>query len=169
MVIEKNELILGGGCFWCVEAAFQLVDGVIEVESGYAGGSQANPTYRDICYGNSDHAEVVRVRWDPQITNVESILTVFFKVHDPTTLNRQGNDIGTQYRSFIGYFGEQQKNEVLRHLKRIESDFDSPIVTELQDSPLFYIAEEEHQNYYRNHSNQPYCQIVIKPKLDKVT
>lgn len=163
-----EKILLGGGCFWCIEAAFQTLNGVTSVESGYAGGHITNPSYREVCSGNSGHAEVVKIEWDPEQVNLEHLLAIFFKVHDPTTLNRQGNDTGPQYRSFIGYSSEKQRSICKDYIDAIQSQFTNSIVTELVDSPPFYLAEIEHQNYYKNNTSQPYCQLVIKPKLDKI-
>ena len=165
---SNEKILLGGGCFWCIEAALQTMDGVISVRSGYAGGEIEEPTYRQVCSGETGHAEVVEVVWDRSVTNLQAILDVFFKVHDPTTLNRQGNDVGTQYRSFIGYFDETQRQICQQTIEQQQNQFSDSIVTQLADSPVFYLAEPEHQNYYRENKYQPYCQIVIKPKLDKL-
>lgn len=165
----KNSIILGGGCFWCLEAAFQKLPGITKVTSGYAGGSQTNPDYHEVCGGKTGHAEVVLVEWDLQQTDLQSILDIFFLVHDATTLNRQGNDIGTQYRSFIGYQDQEQLDVVTNMIDQQQSLCSGSIVTELQESPAFYPAEIEHQNYYNQHTNQPYCQVIIRPKLQKVS
>jgi methionine-S-sulfoxide reductase len=164
----SQSIILGGGCFWCIEAAFLSLPGIIRAKSGYAGGHDDDPNYKQVCTGSTGHAEVVLVEWDKQITNLETVLDAFFVVHDPTSLNRQGNDIGTQYRSFIGYSNEEQLAIIESFIKQQQACFEQPIVTELQQAPQFYPAEIEHEDYYRQNSSQPYCQMVIRPKLDKL-
>lgn len=168
MTTQSHSIILGGGCFWCIEAAFQLLQGITHVESGYAGGDTDSPNYQSVCSGNSGHAEVVKVTWDPEQTTLNKILDCFFTIHDPTTLNQQGNDIGSQYRSFIGYFDEDQKLLCENYIAQLNQQLDSPATTELQLAPVFFKAEEEHQNYYQDNSQQPYCQVVIRPKLAKL-
>jgi peptide-methionine (S)-S-oxide reductase len=167
---SKEEIaILGGGCFWCIEAVFEELQGVTKVESGYSGGKIANPTYREVCSGLTGHAEVIRVFFDPAKITYKEILSVFFSVHDPTTLNRQGADVGTQYRSVIFYNSEQQRQEaeeVIEELKRQEV-YNKPVVTEISPAGDFFVAENYHQNYFENNLNQPYCQVVINPKLKK--
>lgn len=159
----------GAGCFWCVEAVFQQVKGVHGVASGYMGGSIKNPTYREICSGLTGHAEVCQITYDPTVVTFEELLKVFWLTHDPTTLNRQGNDIGTQYRSAVFYHNAQQQ-ELAQTIKQ-ELDksgaWNAPIVTEITPASVFYVAEDYHQNYYNQNSEQPYCQFVIKPKLEK--
>lgn len=169
----KSEVQLatfGGGCFWCVEAAFEQVRGVLKVESGYAGGSAPDPSYREVCTGRTGHAEVVQVTFDPAAVSFEDLLDVFFVVHDPTTLNRQGADQGTQYRSVIYYHSDAQRETATRRIAELNAAeiWDSPIVTEVQPSPAFFRAEEYHQGYYRQNADQPYCQAVIAPKLSKL-
>ena len=167
---NKQEVAtLGGGCFWCIEAVFEELKGVTRVESGYSGGKIDNPTYREVCSGLTGHAEVVRVFFDPAIVSYKEILSVFFSVHDPTTLNRQGADVGTQYRSVIFYHDEKQKQEaeeVIKELKK-QKVYQKPVVTEVTPAENFFVAEDAHQNYFENNSNQPYCQVVINPKLKK--
>jgi peptide-methionine (S)-S-oxide reductase len=168
---EKLESItLGAGCFWCVEAVYQELQGVVQVESGYMGGSIKNPTYKEVCTGNTGHAEVVRVTYNPAIIGLKQILEVFFQVHDPTTLNRQGNDVGTQYRSVIFYDSNEQK-ELALEVKRaltIARIWPDPIVTEISPSSVFYLAENYHQDYYSlNSDKNPYCSFVITPKMEK--
>jgi peptide-methionine (S)-S-oxide reductase len=168
---EKLESItLGAGCFWCVEAVYQELQGVVQVESGYMGGSTKNPTYKEVCTGNTGHAEVVRVTYNPAIISLKQILEVFFQVHDPTTLNRQGNDVGTQYRSVIFYDSNEQK-ELALEVKRaltIARIWPDPIVTEISPSSVFYLAENYHQDYYSlNSDKNPYCSFVITPKMEK--
>jgi peptide-methionine (S)-S-oxide reductase len=160
---------LGGGCFWCVEAPFDELKGVVKVVSGYTGGATKNPTYKEVCYGNSGHAEVVNVYFDPKIISFEDILRVFFHVHDPTTLNRQGNDIGTQYRSAIFYHDEAQKSSTKKIIEEIEKNnvWNNKIVTEVSKFAVFYSAEGYHQEYYKLNGHEPYCQYVISPKMKK--
>lgn len=162
-------ITLGGGCFWCVEAVFQRVKGVENVVSGYSGGQIANPTYREVTSGLTGHAEVVQVSFDPKVISLEKILEVFFKTHDPTTLNRQGADVGTQYRSVIFYHNDKQQKIAQNIIKRLteEKIWDNPIVTELSPLKAFYRAEDYHQNYFNRNPAQGYCQFVIVPKLDK--
>jgi peptide-methionine (S)-S-oxide reductase len=160
---------LGGGCFWCVDTIFRELQGVEKVESGYAGGRMANPTYRDVCSGMTGHAEVVQVTFDPSVLSFRDLLRVFFTVHDPTTPDRQGADIGTQYRSIILYHSDEQREtakQVIDELNR-EKVWDDPIVTQLVPFTTFYSAEKYHQDYYSQNPNQPYCQIVIAPKVAK--
>ncbi|MGB3142902.1 MAG: peptide-methionine (S)-S-oxide reductase MsrA [Maribacter sp.] len=160
---------MGGGCFWCTEAVFQEVKGIEKVVSGYTGGNApGRPTYREICSGRTGHAEVIQVSYNPEIISYEDILVIFMTTHDPTTLNRQGADRGTQYRSVIYYHNDSQKeiaSAVLEHMGKV---YDDPIVTELSPLGIFYDAEEYHQDYYRNNSEQGYCQVVINPKLTKL-
>lgn len=165
---DKTEtVILGGGCFWCVEAVYQELKGVQKVESGYSGGAVRNPTYREICSGLTGHAEVIRVTFDPAIISFREILDVFFTVHDPTTLNRQGADVGTQYRSVIFYQNEAQKSAADEAKIAAKEAWDDPIVTEISPLDVFYMAEDYHQNYYRQNSSEGYCSFVITPKLAK--
>ena len=171
-VEEENNIdtiTIGGGCFWCVEAVYQQLKGVKEVVSGYSGGNSPNPLYKDVCSGTTNHAEVVQITFDKKETSLQEILQVFFAVHDPTTLNRQGNDVGTQYRSVIFYRNEEQKNIAERAIKLLNNErvFDNPIVTKLEPFKAFYKAENYHQNYYNENSDQPYCRIIIMPKLRK--
>lgn len=159
---------LGAGCFWCVEAVFQQLKGVEKVESGYSGGHVKDPSYREICSGNTGHAEVCQVHFDPNEISFEEILEVFWTTHDPTTLNRQGNDVGTQYRSAIFYHDEKQKEIAERSVKEVAVQiWDDPIVTEISPLTNYYPAEEYHQNYWFQNGNQPYCRIVINPKVEK--
>jgi peptide-methionine (S)-S-oxide reductase len=160
---------LGGGCFWCLEAVYDELRGVTQVESGYAGGSVPNPSYKSVCSGTTGHAEVVQVTFDPAVISYRELLDVFFDIHDPTTLNRQGADVGTQYRSAIFYHSPEQKtiaDQVIRDLEA-ERQWKDPIVTEVVPFEAFYVAEDYHQEYYRNNSRQPYCRVVISPKLKK--
>ena len=159
----------GAGCFWCVEAAFQQLKGVTSVFSGYSGGHIENPTYEQVCTGSTGHAEVCQIEYDPEKISYEELLEVFFEIHDPTTLNRQGNDVGTQYRSVIFYHNEDQKKKAEKLKAELDAKglWKNPIITELLPLSKFYKAEDYHQNYYRNNPNQPYCRVVIKPKLQK--
>ncbi len=163
-------IVLGAGCFWCVEAVFQDLSGVLAVNSGYTGGKTKNPTYKEICSGSTGHAEVVKITFDPKIITLSEILEVFFATHDPTTLNRQGADAGTQYRSAIFYTDENQKITAQKMIDALtkSNEFDNPIVTEVTKLGEFYEAEDYHQNYYNDNSNQPYCVFVINPKLEKL-
>ncbi|HET7374185.1 MAG TPA: peptide-methionine (S)-S-oxide reductase MsrA [Gemmatimonadaceae bacterium] len=161
---------LGGGCFWCLDAAFRQLEGVEKVESGYAGGQVANPTYRDVCTGTTGHAEVVHVTFDPSVISYRDLLGVFFTIHDPTTKDRQGADVGPQYRSIVLYHTPEQRDtaeQVIEELNRNEV-WDNAIVTEVSPLTAFYPAERYHQDYYANNPGQPYCQIVIAPKVAKV-
>ncbi len=169
--MAKSEIAtLGGGCFWCVEAVFQRIDGVISVKPGYAGGNVKNPTYKQICTGNTGHAEVAKIEFDPSKITYSQILNVFWQSHDPTTLNRQGNDVGTQYRSVIFFHNESQ--EEIAKKSKIDAEesgyWDDEIVTEITLLNNYYDAEDYHDNYYNDNPNQPYCLFVIKPKLDKL-
>ena len=158
----------GAGCFWCVEAVYESLQGVDEVESGYMGGQMKDPDYRAVCSGQTGHAEVVRIRFNPQIINFETLLEWFWRSHDPTTLNRQGADVGTQYRSAIFYLTETQQRIAEDSKNAAQSIFEDPIVTEITPAAVFYPAEEEHQGYYQANRAAPYCQFVIRPKLKKL-
>jgi len=160
--------ILGGGCFWCVEAVYERIDGVQSVVSGYAGGQKANPTYEEVCAGTTGQAEVVQIHFDPEVISYEDILDLFWKVHDPTTLNRQGADVGTQYRSIILYNGEAQAQAAERSEAKAAAYFDDPILTEIVPLSAFYEAEKYHQDYYENNPYAGYCTFVIRPKLQKL-
>jgi peptide-methionine (S)-S-oxide reductase len=161
---------LAGGCFWCLEAAFDDLRGVERVDSGYAGGHVDNPSYRQVCAGTTGHAEVVQVAFDPTVITFEDLLDVFFTIHDPTTLNRQGADVGTQYRSAIFHNSPEQKATAERVIAQLEASkvWDDPIVTEVAPLETFYPAEEYHRDYYRRNPNQGYCQVVIAPKIAKL-
>ena len=159
---------LAGGCFWCLEAVFDELKGVESVESGYSGGKVPNPTYAQVCDGDTGHAEATQVTFDPQVLSYHDLLTVFFSIHDPTTLNRQGADEGTSYRSIILYRDEKQKLEAEKSKLAAEAGFKHPIVTEIVPLKKFYKAEDYHQEYYDNNSSAPYCQVVIAPKLEKL-
>jgi peptide-methionine (S)-S-oxide reductase len=162
--------VFGGGCFWCTEAVFDELRGVKSVVSGYAGGSTKNPTYEKVCGGGTGHAEVIKIDFDPTEIAFKDLLTVFFATHDPTTLNRQGNDVGTQYRSAIFYANEEQKREAEAFIKELNDSrvFGNPVVTTLEPLGEFYEAEDYHQKYYANNPYQPYCQYMIPPKLNKL-
>jgi peptide-methionine (S)-S-oxide reductase len=161
---------LAGGCFWCLEAVFDELKGVETVESGYSGGHVQSPSYAQVCNGDTGHAESVQITFDPQVLSFKDLLTVFFTAHDPTTLNRQGNDVGTQYRSAIFYHNEEQKEIAEGVIQEIgaEKIWDDPIVTEVKPFDQFYIAEDYHQEYFQNNSFQPYCRIVIAPKVARI-
>lgn len=167
--IANDTITLGGGCYWCVEAVYERLDGVVDVYSGFSGGSIENPTYEQVCTGRTGHAEVVQIAFDSTLTSVKDILEVFFVVHDPTTLNKQGHDVGTQYRSVIFYHSDAQKaiaKEVIAALEK-EKVFNSPIVTAVQPMTVFYEAEDYHQDYYAKNPDQSYCQLVVRPKVEK--
>lgn len=167
-MVHEEKATFGAGCFWCVEAVFQRIKGVTSVVPGYAGGTKENPTYQDVCTGNTGHAEVAQITFDPTKVTYERLLEIFWEAHDPTTLNRQGNDVGTQYRSVIFYHNEKQQAAAEKSLKEAQKHFDRPIVTEIKPLTKFYVAEDYHHNYYNNNTFQPYCQFVIKPKLKKL-
>jgi peptide-methionine (S)-S-oxide reductase len=161
--------VLGGGCFWCLEAVFDRVKGVQSVESGYMGGAIDNPSYRQVCEGDTGHVEVVRVTFDPGEISFSNLLEVFFAIHDPTTLNRQGNDTGTQYRSVIFYLSDQQRQAAERAITELNAakKWPHPVVTAVEPAGKFFIAEAYHQEYYVNNSGQPYCRFVVEPKVNK--
>jgi peptide-methionine (S)-S-oxide reductase len=167
---NQQTAVFGGGCFWCLEAVFQRLAGVKSVASGYMGGQLDHPTYRQVCEGTTGHAEVVRITFDPTEVSYRDLLDVFFAIHDPTTLNRQGNDAGTQYRSVIFYESEEQRREAAQAIADLNATrvFPGPIVTALEPASTFFVAEDYHQDYYRNNSAQPYCRFVITPKLRKL-
>ncbi len=160
---------LAGGCFWCLEAVFQELEGVTLVESGYMGGKARNPTYQQVCSGDTGHAEVVQITFDPAIAAFSEVLDVFFAIHDPTTLNRQGNDVGTQYRSAIFYHSEAQRTAAIEKIRALQAsgEFPAPIVTDVTPAVEFYKAEDYHQEYFLNNPNQPYCSYVVSPKVQK--
>ncbi|WP_303311459.1 peptide-methionine (S)-S-oxide reductase MsrA [Hymenobacter sp. BT730] len=165
-----EQATFGAGCFWCVEAVFQNLKGVEKVVSGYTGGRIPNPTYKEVCSGLTGHNEVAQITYDPAQISFEELLEVFWKTHDPTTLNRQGNDVGTQYRSGIYYHNEEQKHLAEAYKQKLNEAhaFENPIVTEIEPLKVFYPAEDYHQNYFNLNGSQPYCQFVVKPKVDKV-
>lgn len=162
-----EKITIGGGCFWCLEAVYQLVDGIKAVTSGYAGGHKKNPTYKEVCDESTGHAEVIQLEFDPNIISLEKILDIFWTIHDPTTLNRQGNDTGTQYRSIILYHNDIQKKIAEESKKSVAANWNNPIVTEIVPLEVFYPAEDYHQNYFRNNPYNSYCAYVVKPKVDK--
>ena len=158
---------LGGGCFWCTEAEFQMLPGVKSVTSGYAGGTKENPTYKEVCAGDTGHAEVIQVEFDPKVVSYEKVLETFWEAHDPTTLNRQGPDSGTRYRSIILYSSEAQRAAAEKSKAEAQKHFRQPIVTEIVPLKKFYKGEDYHQDYYRSNPNQPYCRMVVRPKVEK--
>ena len=159
---------LGGGCFWCTEAVFEQLKGVEKLESGYSGGKVPNPSYQQVCTGMTGHAEVSQITFDPDVLSFEDLLKVFFTVHDPTTLNRQGADVGTQYRSAIFFQSEKQKLAAEKSKVEAQKEYSNPIVTQIQPLSVFYKAEDYHQDYFDNNQNAPYCTMVIRPKLNKL-
>lgn len=162
-----EKALLGGGCFWCIEAVYNRVRGVESAISGYAGGARQNPSYEQVCSGATGHAEVVEITFDPEMISYEEILDIFWAIHDPTTLNAQGADRGTQYRSVIYYYDETQKEKAQLSISDAQKQWNNPIVTELAAAPTFYPAETYHQNYYNEHPTQGYCYAVIAPKIQK--
>lgn len=165
-----EKAVFGGGCFWCTEAVFLSLKGVVSVVPGYAGGSTPNPTYQEVCEGTTGHAEVIEITYDPKVISYNELLEIYFSTHNPTLLNRQGNDIGTQYRSVIYYTNESQKQAALAYIRalQISKKFDKAIVTEVEPLTQFYKAENYHENYYKTHAQEPYCEYVIRPKLDQL-
>lgn len=166
--MNSETIILGGGCFWCMEGVFQLVKGVEKVVSGYAGGQASNPTYQQVCSGETGHAEVVQITYNPSIIKLEEILDIFFHLHDPTTLNKQGADVGTQYRSVVYYEDENQLPVIEKVMEESQKDWYDRIVTQVEKLDIFYPAEDYHQNYFKNNPDQGYCQLVINPKIAKL-
>ena len=165
--MNTKEIVLGGGCFWCVEAVYELIEGVVSVESGYAGGKVPNPTYREVTSGLTGHAEVVKITYDPDKISFEQLVDEFWHVHDPTTLNQQGNDKGTQYRSVIYYQNDEEKAIIDVSLLRGQQLWPNPIVTEVLPMPIYYPGEAYHQDYFRNNPSQGYCVYVVEPKVAK--
>ena len=167
---EIQKATFGAGCFWCVEAVFERLDGVVDVIPGYSGGHKKNPTYREICTGTTGHAEVAQITFDTKIITFNDLLNMFWKSHDPTTRNKQGNDIGTQYRSAIFYHNNEQKTIAKESKNKVDNSnvFLNPVVTEITKLDKFWPAEDYHNNYYNNNMDQPYCRVIIKPKLDKL-
>lgn len=168
MSLAAEEIVLGGGCFWCLEAVFERLEGVLDVVNGYAGGTQPNPTYEQVCTGRTGHAEVVKITFDPRRITEREILEWFWRAHDPTTPNRQGADVGTQYRSILLYRDEEQQRRFQESLAEAQKRFSDPIVTEIVPLRAFYPAEDYHQDYYRLHPSAGYCRAVIRPKLFKL-
>lgn len=170
MIKSLDTAVLAGGCFWCMEAIFSQLKGIEKVESGYCGGSVKNPSYKEVCTGKTGHAESVRLTFNPAVISYKQILRIFFTLHDPTSLNRQGNDVGSQYRSEIFYVNENQKEAAEQVIKEVTEEklWDNPIVTVLEPLREFYIAEEYHQDYYKKNPLNPYCFMVIKPKIAKL-
>lgn len=165
----KKSVVLGGGCFWCLEAVFDNLKGVLKAQSGYSGGHVKDRGYREVCNGHTGHAEVMKIDYDSDLISLESLLQVFFTFHDPTTLNRQGNDVGTQYRSIIFYESEQEKILIEQYIKNVASEiWRNPIVTELSEQAIFYPSEAYHKDYYKLNSTKPYCKYVIEPKVLKL-
>lgn len=169
MSTNYETITLAGGCFWCLEAVYDEVKGVLSVDSGYANGHAPNPSYRAVCNGDTGHAEVAQIKFDPAVITLRDLLNIFFVIHDPTTLNRQGGDTGTQYRSGIYYHTPEQKEVAEQTIRELEAQkiFDKPIVTEVEPLKNFYIAENYHQEYFVNNPNQPYCMAVVAPKVSK--
>ena len=167
---NKETIVFGGGCFWCTEAVFKMLKGIISVDPGYAGGTKQNPTYEEVHYGKTGHAEVVKIEYNPSIISFENLLTVFFGSHDPTTLNRQGNDVGEQYRSIILYTTEEQKKGTEKFIKELNESNEKgrPITTEVKLLDKFYTSEQYHKDFYANHKGDSYCEVIINPKLEKV-
>ncbi|MBZ0180025.1 MAG: peptide-methionine (S)-S-oxide reductase MsrA [Melioribacteraceae bacterium] len=166
---EFEQITFGAGCFWCVEAIFSKLKGVEKVVSGYSGGKKENPTYQEVCTGNTGHAEVCQITYNPNIISFEELLEIFWKTHDPTTINRQGADVGTQYRSAIFYHNDEQKNLSEKYKQALHNSgiFENPVVTEISPLINFYPAENYHQNYFEENRSQPYCSMVISPKVKK--
>lgn len=167
--MDTETAVFGGGCFWCLEAVFLMLKGVKKVGSGYAGGFTENPTYNEVCGGNTGHAEVIRVEFDPEVISYNKLLEIFFATHDPTTLNRQGNDIGPQYRSIILFTSPEQQKLATDHINELKDKkaFHDPIITEVEPLEIFYEAEAYHQDYFENNPAQPYCSMVVSPKVNK--
>lgn len=166
--MANDTIIFGGGCFWCTEAVFRLFDGVVDTCPGYAGGKTKDPSYEQVCMGDTGHAEVLKVEYNPKKIPLDKLLDVFFTMHDPTQLNRQGADVGTQYRSIILYTSDKQKEAAQKFIRKIKKDFGNPIVTEVKKLDKFYQAEEYHKKYFENNPGKGYCSVVIGPKIQKV-
>lgn len=167
--VKTDTATFGTGCFWCTEAVFQELRGVLKVKSGYSGGAVKDPSYEEVCTGATGHAECLQIIYDPKVISFDELLEVFWEAHDPTTLNRQGNDVGTQYRSVIFYHNAEQKRKAEEYKIKLDKSgaYNSPIVTEITPFSNFYVAEDYHQDYFRLHGNQPYCSFVIRPKVEK--
>lgn len=168
--LSREVAILANGCFWCTEAVFRNVTGVESVVPGYIGGTVKNPSYREVCTGRTGHAEALKIEFDAAVVSFEELLGIYFATHDPTSLNRQGEDVGTQYRSEIFYTTVEQQQSALQAIEKLEHEgvFDAPIVTKVSEATEFYLAEEEHWNYFEQHPDQPYCRMVIAPKVEKL-
>ena len=168
--MKAETIILGGGCFWCTEAVFKMLKGITSVEPGYSGGKTENPTYEQVCSDKTGHVEVVKIEYDSEIISLDKILTVFFSSHDPTSINRQGNDVGEQYKSVVFYTNKEQKEITENFIKDLNASSEKGklIVTTVEPFDKFYPAEDYHKDYYKNHKNQAYCQVIINPKLEKV-
>ena len=166
--MATETIALGGGCFWCIEAVYKRIDGITDVTSGYAGGETKNPTYEEVCTGRTGHAEVVRVEFDPGVIGVDEVLKRFFASHDPTTLNRQGNDVGTQYRSIVLYETDEQRQAAERIRDEVDRELSGSVVTQIEPLDAFYPAEDYHQDYFDNNPNAGYCRLIIAPKLKKL-
>ena len=164
---HTDTAVFGGGCYWCTEAIYQMLPGVKSVTSGFAGGTKPSPTYEEVCTGTTGHAEVIQIEYDPTVISYEKLLHTFWEVHDPTTLNRQGNDVGTQYRSIILYKTPAEKAAAEKSKAEAQKNFKNPIVTQIVPLEKFWKADDYHQNYFRTHPNQPYCRAVIRPKVEK--
>ena len=163
-----EKIILAGGCFWCTEAIFNRLKGVTKVTPGYTGGTTTNPSYEEVCSGRTGHVEAIEIEFDPKIISYQKLLEIFFQLHDPTTLNKQGNDVGTQYASKIFYITSSQKETAKKALKIAQNNYQDPIVTKILPATEFYPAESYHKDYYDSHKDQPYCQIIIDPKIQKL-
>ena len=168
MAAHKESIVLGGGCSWCLDAGYRLIEGVLRVETGYSGGNVKDPSYDQVCTGETGHAEVVRITFDTDKIKLKDLLDIFWALHDPTTLNKQGYDVGTQYRSIILYSNEEQKNIAENSMNDNSAVWTDPIVTEILPLQTFYMAEQEHQNFFANHPESAYCQVIINPKLKKL-
>jgi peptide-methionine (S)-S-oxide reductase len=166
--MKTETIVFGGGCFWCTEAVFTMFDGVIKAAPGYAGGHTKNPTYEQVCEGDTGHAEVLQIEYDPEKAPLEKLLDIFFKMHDPTSLDKQGADFGTQYRSIILYNTDEQKDRIDKFIDGIRKNFDKPVVTEVVRLEKFYPAEDYHKKYYSKNPLQPYCLFVVRPKVEKI-
>ena len=168
MATKTEIIVLGGGCFWCTEAVFSMFKGVVRTMPGYAGGTSRNPTYEQVCTGRTRHAEVLELEYDPKVAPLEKLLDIFFSMHDPTSLNRQEADVGSQYRSIILYTSDAQKAVIEKHIASIKGNYQKPIVTEVKKLDKFYPSEDYHKDYYKSNPLQPYCMLVIRPKVKKI-
>ncbi len=166
--MKNDSIVFGGGCFWCTEAVFQMFKGVTKTTPGYAGGTAKNPNYERVCTGETGHAEVLQIEYNTEVISLEQLLKVFFKMHDPTSLNRQENDVGTQYRSIILYNNDEQKKTIDKFIWQAKKEYDKPIVTEVKKLDKFYAAEEHHKDYYKRNPLQPYCMFVTRPKVNMI-